>query len=551
MAILAGYFSFDTAHADKKCIINKLIRYFESYPSSDVNRFTCNRGVILQYDFDAYKQPAWLHNDLQVATLIGHPLITSDRSNDLATLAGNFEKLTETLLSSDGIFNYAQYNTEHEKLVLATDPLAIRPFYYMHIGTGLLFSTQLNLFKGLGVTLTRNYAALCELATLGYTLLDHTPYNEVRRATPAELLVFDKSGYTCENYLDWLALAKQKLDLGDAVTELDQAFKSVVAKASKTDSTVLSTLSNGLDSRVLNTQLSRISKKIKAVHLTRKPAQIKKQLFEFTQENDIILTAVNPEYHQLNSLEAILGDLNDSHPKFLRGVSRPTLAWVGHGGNSSLGLTNYTDEVYQAAKSSDLLCLVHKFLEQQQGYLPKSVINHADELQRALIYNLCQAIGQYQSLGLDKAVQLFLLLNEQHHHLETIFENVDQYRVEYFCPFYSHKIIQSALALPVEKVRNHAFYHTWVNYAYPQVCRFPWTAYQEHEYAEVATTPKDTQHLPRLNFRGIIGHWLSVLKNDNQPFIKKKQLTALCLLHILRIKDASSHLSAVMHFTRW
>ncbi|TMP42861.1 hypothetical protein CWB96_05350 [Pseudoalteromonas citrea] len=551
MATLAGYFSFDSALADKKSMVNKLVRHFESYPSQDVNRFTCNQGVMLQYDFDAYKQPAWLHNDLQVATLIGHPLITSNRSNDLATLACNLDNLDDMLMRSDGVFNYVQYNTEHEQLILATDPLAVRPFYYMHINNGLLFSTQLGLFKELGIHLTQNCAALSELATLGYTLLDHTPYNEVHRASPAELLSFDKSGPIKRNYLDWQALAQQKLDLGDAVTGLDQAFKSTVAKACKTDTTLLSTLSDGLDSRVINTQLSKMGKKVKAVHLNRAPNKIKEQLVEFTQEHDIVLSTLNPEHNHLDSLEAVLCALPKNHPKFLKGISRPSLAWAGHGGNSSLGLTNYTDEVYQAAKSNDLKCLVHKFLEQQQGYLPKSVINHAAELQKELVENLSKAIGQFQSLGLEKAMQLFLLLNEQHHHLDTIFENVDQYKVEYFCPFYSHRVIENALALPVEKVRNHSFYHTWVNYAYPQICKYPWTAYQEHEFDSLATSEKDNAHLPRIKMRGIIERWLLVVKKDKQQLIKKRQLTALCLLHIFKLKDASTHLSAVVQFTRW
>lgn len=551
MATLAGYFSFDSALADKKSMVNKLVRHFESYPSQDVNRFTCNHGVMLQYDFDAYKQPAWLHNDLQVATLIGHPLITGNRSNDLATLACNLDCLDETLMRSDGVFNYVQYNTEHEQLILATDPLAVRPFYYMHINNGLLFSTQLGLFKELGVNLTQNCAALSELATLGYTLLDHTPYNEVHRASPAELLSFDRSGPIKRNYLDWQALAQQKLDLGDAIAGLDQAFKSTVEKACKIDTTLLSTLSDGLDSRVINTQLSKMGKKIKAVHLNCARDQIKKQLIEFTQEHDIVLATLNPEHHHLDSLEAILSTLPKSHPKFMEEITRPTLAWVGHGGNSSLGLTNYTDEVYEAAKSNDLKCLVHKFLEQQQGYLPKSVINHAAELQKELVENLSKAIGQFQSLGLEKAMQLFLLLNEQHHHLDTIFESIDLYKVEYCCPFYSHRVIESALALPVEKVRNHSFYHTWVNYAYPQICKHPWTAYQEHEFDSLATSKKDNAHLPRIKMRGIIERWLLVVKKDKQQLIKKWQLTALCLLHIAKIKDASTHLSAVAQFTRW
>ena len=551
MAILAGYFSFESGIADKKCMINKLVTYFERYPSQDVNRFTCHQGVILQYDFDAYKQPAWLHNDMQVATLIGHPLISSNRSNDLATLACNLDRFKDLLLRSDGVFNYAHYDMECEQLVLATDPLSIRAFYYMHVSGGILFSTQLNLFKEVGVTLTRNCAALCELATLGYTLLDHTPYNEVYRAAPAELLSYDKNGIQRSNYLDWIELAKHKLDLGDAITSLDHAFKSIIDKASKSDTTLLSTLSNGLDSRVLNTQLARVSKKVKAVHLTRTPTRIKTPLLDFTQEYGIELAPINPEDNTCNTLEGVLGHLPESNPKFIQGISRPALAWTGHGGNSSIGLTNYNDEVYIAAQSNDIMLLVNKFLEQQQGYLPKSVINHANELQKELVENLRKAIGQYQSLGLEKAMQLFLLLNEQRHHLEAALENIDKYKVEYFYPFYSHKVIESALALPVEKVRNHSFYHAWINYAYPHIYDFPWAAYQEHDPADVETISKGNDHMPKLKNRGILEHWMTVLKQDKQQLIKKKHLTALCLLHLLRIKDASTHFTAVVNFTRW
>jgi len=83
MAVIAGYIQFNELGKTEYHYINQLADVFNRYKKADVQRFDCDNGAIFHYDFDAYQQASWLQTESQIATLIGHPLLSSSRCDDL------------------------------------------------------------------------------------------------------------------------------------------------------------------------------------------------------------------------------------------------------------------------------------------------------------------------------------------------------------------------------------------------------------------------------------------------------------------------------------
>ncbi|UXI04330.1 asparagine synthase-related protein [Photobacterium sp. TY1-4] len=557
MAILAGYISL-TKQPDPE-MIRQLSRVFAEYPTEQLQRFACPQGVLLQYDFDAYHQPAWLQNETQFATLIGHPLLTHDRQADLVTLANAAANRPQVLHSCEGVFCLAHFDRLQPKLTVATDPLGLRPFYWMPYQSGYLFSSRLSLFKQLNLPLTTNTDALCELATLGYTLLDHTPYTEVRCAYPGEIITISAEGFHTERYFDWTALANRTVPFEEALCGVDQAFQQVFAKTTQGSERALTTLSGGLDSRLIACEMLRRKMPFKAFNFSQQQSQDLDCAQIFAEQNQIDLEVIQVRDTQAHSVEQKIGHYwrRLAHPDY-DSVTRPQLAWSGNGGSVGMGLIYFSDKVYRAAKTQNLETLIHAYLEQQFAYLPQSVVNHARHLQNRLIDNLKQAFAPLRTLPLEKAYQLFLFLNDQHHHLSLPAEHIAEYQMEFFHPFYSWKVLQYPLSQPVEKVRKHAFYHAWLKQSYPNALKSPWQAYPGHLPCPIAlennaSSQSQWQFKRRqlVPLSDILSSWLTVIRFSRHNLIKKAPFTLLCLMHLLGVKNALTQLNTAKQFTQW
>ena len=555
MAVIAGYIQFNELGKTEFHYINQLADVFNRYKKADVKRFDCDNGAIFHYDFDAYQQASWLQTESQIATLIGHPLLSSSRSDDLNTMA-NTASLNTCLQQCEGVFSFCQFNSQLDSLVLATDPLGLKPFYTLKTAQGLLFSTNLGLFKQLSIELESDAEALTELAVLGYPLLDHTPYKNIKCSYPGEILRFDAShGVVKQRYFDWVALAKQNFEVTDAIGGVTQAFRSVVTKAMHTDKKVLSTLSGGLDSRLINCELLRQGVELKSFNFSQSDSQDLYCAKQYASQNALKLEVVQVRDTQKLSVEQRLGKYwRKAHHNEYKTVSRPQISWSGNGGSVGLGAVFYGDAIYEAAKENNLDKLIQAYLDQQYAYLPKSVVHNASMLQQKLIDNLKLSFKPLAELPLEKAFQLFLLLNDQHHHLSIPNEQVCEFKMEFFHPFYSWKVLQYPLAVPVEYVRKHRFYQRWLKTSYPRAMLAPWQAYPGHMPCPIKVNYQSQWQFNNNNlmrFGELFKLWYKIMRFDRHQLIKRSHFTALCLLQLAHLKNAQPNIRIAQRFCQW
>ncbi|WP_087016270.1 asparagine synthase-related protein [Thaumasiovibrio subtropicus] len=554
MSIIAGIVSHTGLNITHKHLIEELTGYFQRFPTDETRVSASNKHAIFNFDFDAYEQTAWLQNGQTTSACVGHPLLSSNRTDDLVTLRDS-DCLNQALSESEGAFCYLSYCQATGRLTLATDPLGLRPFYFMHFQGALIFSTQLKILKQLSLPLTRNLDGVTEFATLGYFLLDHTPYNEVRCARPGERLDFHHGDTHLTEYFDWVQLAQVRYPTEFAVDLMDDAFKVACRKYLHHDTSVVTTLSGGLDSRVIAAELQRAGMDITALNFSTSKTLDSHCAERFAQTQGIPLDLVSVRDTQSHSVEQKLGKhwRCRPHREYDR-ISRPQLAWSGNGGSVGIGMIYYSDDVYNAALSENVEALVDAYLDQQYAYAPKSVINGASDLQQNLRNNLIASFAPLKSLPLDKAYQLFLFLNDQHHHLAVPFEEIDEYQMEFCLPMYSWKVLQYPLSQPIQEMRKHKFYLAWLAHAYPQTLQSPWQAYPGHIPCPLPIEGKNQWSIDRsklLRVHEVIEIWQKTMDLPMRDRVNRRVFSVQCLLHALHIRNSASSINFAKRFTYW
>jgi asparagine synthase (glutamine-hydrolysing) len=155
-----------TQHHD--FIINKFKNEDTKVNGGTINEVLEQTLYLASLDYETFGPHAFLQTDSHIATLVGHPLLSANRNNDLNTLNSHY---TNAMLTEcEGVFCMARYNKVTNVLNLVTDSLGVRPFYYMYYEGAFIFSTQYSLLKNLGLPLTCNHEGMMEYATLGYYL---------------------------------------------------------------------------------------------------------------------------------------------------------------------------------------------------------------------------------------------------------------------------------------------------------------------------------------------------------------------------------------------
>ena len=231
-----------------------------------------------------------------------------------------------------------------------------------------------------------------------------------------------------------------------------------------TDKKVLSTLSGGLDSRLINCELLRQGVQLKSFNFSQSDSQDLYCAKQYASQNALKLEVVQVRDTQKLSVEQRLGKYwRKAHHNEYKTVSRPQISWSGNGGSVGLGAVCFMATLFMLRQKKTILINSFKlYLDQQYAYLPKSVVHNASALQQKLIDNLKLSFKPLAELLPEKAFQLFLLLNDQHHHLSIPNEQVREFKMEFFHPFYSWKVLQYPLAVSVEYVRKHRFYQRWL-----------------------------------------------------------------------------------------
>jgi asparagine synthase (glutamine-hydrolysing) len=173
-------------------------------------------------------------------------------TSDVAVVPGLYLEMGEAFASKlVGAFAIAVWDARNRRLTLVRDRAGERPLFYAANRSEVIFATEiaaLTAHNRLVVSLDQR--ALRKYLQFGIFPSPDTPFGEIRKVGPGEMIQFDTGGVRRKSYWHWqiTETAKQPPSL-DA---FDQTFRAAVSRQSEVDVDFGVFLSGGIDSSLVS-----------------------------------------------------------------------------------------------------------------------------------------------------------------------------------------------------------------------------------------------------------------------------------------------------------
>jgi len=162
----------------------------------------------------------------------------------------------------NGIFAIALWDIPRERLVLARDRLGVKPLYYAHRGSRLLFASETKAFLDMpDLPLTLAPHAIAAYMNFSSVPDPLTCFAEIRRLEPGHVAAFDRNGFTQRQYWDVRHDRKRNWHEGELLDALDETLKDSVRIQMISDVPIGVFLSGGVDSSLIAALMCQFSSK--------------------------------------------------------------------------------------------------------------------------------------------------------------------------------------------------------------------------------------------------------------------------------------------------
>jgi asparagine synthase (glutamine-hydrolysing) len=185
--------------------------------------------------------------------LQGHRFKTK---SDTEVLVHLYEKYGEEMPKYlNGMFAFAIWDENKNKLFIARDRVGIKPLYFYRSGSKLIFGSEVKaILKYKNFQRKLNLDALSFYCYLGYVPGRETMFENIVKLSPGQSISFSKSGLKVNKYFELSA----KKDVDDI--SLDKLLENSVSMQLVSDVPVGVLLSGGLDSSLISYYISKIKK---------------------------------------------------------------------------------------------------------------------------------------------------------------------------------------------------------------------------------------------------------------------------------------------------
>ncbi|MEW6623648.1 MAG: asparagine synthase (glutamine-hydrolyzing) [Bacillota bacterium] len=204
------------------------------------------KKYVLVYNGELYNTED-LRRELQAR---GH--IFSSNSDTEVVLIGYIEWGERCVGHYNGIFAFAVWNEENEKLFMARDRLGVKPLFYSSLGTTLLFGSELKtILAHPSVSPLVDSEGLAEVFALGPARTPgHGVFKQIAELKAGGYLIYDRNGL--REYQYWkLKSQPHEHDFETTREHVRDLFCDTVSRQLVADVPVCTLLSGGLDSSAI------------------------------------------------------------------------------------------------------------------------------------------------------------------------------------------------------------------------------------------------------------------------------------------------------------
>lgn len=207
-------------------------------------------GIVVSYNGELYND-AKLRRELTGAA--GTPFHTAC---DTEVIAPSYRLWgQDAFLKFEGIYAIALWDRQNERLILARDPVGIKPLYFSFVGRSLRFASEIKALLALDDQ-PRQLApeSLHRFFAQGYPGPSRSLIDGVVPLPPGSTLVADRNGWRVESF--WQPQRSVKItSLEQALADFDRLWPEVVDDQLISDVPVALLLSGGIDSALIATAL--------------------------------------------------------------------------------------------------------------------------------------------------------------------------------------------------------------------------------------------------------------------------------------------------------
>jgi asparagine synthase (glutamine-hydrolysing) len=171
---------------------------------------------------------------------------------DIAVIPGLYLELGEAFARRlVGAFAIAVWDPRYSRLTLVRDRAGERPLFYTRNQKEIIFATEIAALVGHGcLHVNLDQEALRKFLQFGIFPSPDTPFGEIRKIAPGELIQFDKTGMCRKSYWRWQITETPKQP--PSLDAFDQTFRSAIGRQTDVDVDFGVFLSGGIDSSLVS-----------------------------------------------------------------------------------------------------------------------------------------------------------------------------------------------------------------------------------------------------------------------------------------------------------
>ena len=216
-----------------------------------------------------------------------------------------------------GMYSFAIWDNLKEEIIIARDPLGIKPLYYSYNNQQLIFSSEIkSLIKSKLIECNLNYEAINSYLLSGYFHEPNTIIENVYQLKSGHCIIFNKNSFTRFEYDKQPLIERKEISKKETMKILKNSFEESIKYHMQSDVPFGLFLSGGIDSTSVLSQASKFSK-INTLSIG----------FNENQWDESSLSKNIAKYYQTNHYEYIVkeADVVESLDDFIDSLDQPTV----------------------------------------------------------------------------------------------------------------------------------------------------------------------------------------------------------------------------------
>jgi len=549
MSLVAGILNrHDRPVPDSIC--SSLAQSVSRHPDDVVETIRKPNAFFAKLDNGAFGSNGVLESDEAISLLTGEPLLeraSSDRHKDLGILNEDLrERQFDRLRDASGAFTLAHFRSQPASLTLISDKCALRPLYFWISDEVVVFASALRIIEACSLVPKKmDLRGVTEIVALNTTLGDRTPYIDVHRLTPGQIVEITGDRVQYKSYWRWDRIDSTGESEAARLEAVHDAFAHAISLRMGNEQSTSAFLSGGLDSRLIVAALRERGTRVHTVNFALTGTQDQFLGDEFARQAGSIHRSIPrepgdqvPDYSSL--MAGVLKNWN-------RDCERPSVVWSGEGGSTTLGFVRFTESIVEQLRSGQVDSVIDWFVRDEATQIPTRMFRPQvlDDAMDTVRQGVREELCKFDAADPAWNLYLFLTLSDQARKLTRYFENIDLHRLEFQAPFFDPNLLQAVLASRLDWFLRHKFYHKLLPHFGAAAARVAWQSYPGHE-------PCPLPIPANLTYQWNQQHW------ESERSVKRQNIVARAL-RLLRESDFPNHIldrrklrvAAWIHSTGW